>query len=179
MKLVILDRDGVINFDSPDYIKSPQEWQAIPNSLEAIAQLKQAGFTVAVASNQSGIARGFYDHDILAAIHDKMQQQLFTLGTQVDSIHYCPHLPDHGCDCRKPKPGLLQEIATHYQADLTKSTFIGDRASDIQAAANAGSKAILVATAYSDQSNKLSEIDYPYEKFENLQAAADYLCQFD
>lgn len=178
MKLIILDRDGVINHDSPHYIKSPDEWHPLPNSLDAIAQLKQAGFTVAVASNQSGIARGYYTHDILNAIHDKMQGLLSQVNAQVDSIHYCPHLPAAACDCRKPMPGLLHEIGKRYQVDLNNVPFVGDRASDIQTASQVGAKAIWVATGYSDESEKLAKLSYPFEKFDDLSAVAAHLCAY-
>src|SRR3990167_9545563 len=103
--LIILDRDGVINFDSEFYIKSPAEWVPIPGSLEAIAKLKQAGFKIVIATNQSGIGRGFYTHEILAEIHDKMNNLLAELGVTLDGIFYCPHHPDEHCNCRKPEPG--------------------------------------------------------------------------
>ena len=111
MKLIILDRDGVINEDSDDYIKSPAEWRPLPGSLEAILKLKNAGYRVVVASNQSGLARGLFDYDTLFAIHDKMTRMLADIGTHVDGIFFCPHGPDDGCRCRKPDTGLLDDIA--------------------------------------------------------------------
>ena len=146
MKLVILDRDGVINYDSPHFIKSPQEWQPIPGSLEAIAQLNQAGYSVAIASNQSGLGRGLFDESTLTAIHHKLQTALARLGGHIDFIAYCPHLPDTGCECRKPNPGLLQQIATHFKIDLKGIPFVGDSLKDLQAAENAGCNGILVMT---------------------------------
>lgn len=133
-KLVILDRDGVINYDSIHYIRSPEDWRPILGSLEAIARLKKAGFRVAVATNQSGIGRGYYTEATLAAIHQKMQEALSMFGVQIDVIFYCPHLPSEECACRKPKPGLLQKIAAHFQCGLTQIPFIGDNASDVEAA---------------------------------------------
>lgn len=148
MKLIILDRDGVINYDSPHYIKTPEEWHAIPGSLEAIAQLKQAGFTVAVASNQSGVSRQLYDEAMLETIHAKMQAALGQWGTRIDKIVYCPHLPDAGCECRKPKPGLLNTIATHFACDLTRVPFVGDRVSDVLAAKAVNASPFLLETGY-------------------------------
>ena len=146
MKLVILDRDGVINFDSVHFIKSPAEWKAIPGSVEAIARLTQAGYRVVVASNQSGIARGLFDMDTLNAIHDKMQRAVKTAGGRIDAIFYCPHSADSTCDCRKPKPGMLQTIAAHYGADLTQCWFVGDSLGDLQAAQTVDSQPVLVKT---------------------------------
>ncbi len=133
-KLIILDRDGVINYDSPDYIKSPNEWIPIPRSLEAIAKLNKAGFRVAVATNQSGIGRGYYTEETLTAIHQKMQDLLAKKKGHIDAIFYCPHLPTDNCECRKPKPGLLHKIAEHFQCSLEKIPFIGDSKCDVEAA---------------------------------------------
>lgn len=133
-KLIILDRDGVINYDSPHYIKSPEEWIAIPGSLEAIVKLNQASYTVTVATNQAGVGRGLYTETTLQAIHAKMQNAVAALGGRIDSIFYCPHSPNDNCPCRKPKPGLLQQIAQHYQISLKNIPFIGDKISDMQAA---------------------------------------------
>jgi D-glycero-D-manno-heptose 1,7-bisphosphate phosphatase len=146
MKLIILDRDGVINFDSPNYIRSPDEWIPIPGSLESIALLNQEGYLVSVATNQSGIARGVYDVATLDAIHQKMQQALKVLGGHIDSIFYCPHAPEDNCECRKPKPGLFLQIAQYYQLDLTNVPAVGDSLRDIQAAQAVACNAILVLT---------------------------------
>jgi len=146
MKLIILDRDGVINFDSTQYIKSPAEWLPIPGSLEAIAKLCQAGWLVTVATNQSGIARGLYTHEILAAIHAKMQTLVMGAGGKIDTIFYCPHHPDENCDCRKPRPGLLKQIAEHYDIELTNIPFVGDKLSDVEAGVAVGCKPLLVET---------------------------------
>jgi D-glycero-D-manno-heptose 1,7-bisphosphate phosphatase len=146
MKLIILDRDGVINEDSDAYIKSPEEFIPLPGSLEAIARLKQAGYTIAVATNQSGIARGFYDENTLAAMHEKLAQLLDQCGGRVDYIAYCPHGPDDDCACRKPLPGLLYEIRDHFKIDLTDVPMIGDSLRDIQAARKVGGYPILVKT---------------------------------
>jgi D-glycero-D-manno-heptose 1,7-bisphosphate phosphatase len=146
MKLIILDRDGVINFDSPNYIKSPDEWIPIPGSLESIARLNQEGYCVSVATNQSGIARGFYDVASLDAIHHKMQEALKVLGGHIDTIFYCPHAPEANCECRKPKPGMFLQIAKYYQCDLINVPAVGDSLRDIQAAQAVECEAILVLT---------------------------------
>lgn len=146
MKLLILDRDGVINQDSDDYIKSVQEWIPIPGSIEAIAQLSKAGWTVAVATNQSGIARGYYDIATLEAMHTRLRELVAGQGGEVGLIVCCPHGPDEGCDCRKPRPGMLQTIAHHYGVDLTGIWFIGDSKGDLQAALAVASQPVLVKT---------------------------------
>lgn len=146
MKLIILDRDGVINHDSPNYIKTPAEWIAIPGSLAAIAQLNRAGYQVVIATNQSGLARGLYNEVMLQQIHQKMFDELAQYGGVIDHIFYCPHGPDDHCACRKPKPGLLHQIAAHYQIDLTGVPFVGDSMRDIEAARAAACQPILVCT---------------------------------
>ena len=117
-KYILLDRDGVINYDCDDYIKSPEEWIPIENSLEAISLLNNSGFKVIVISNQSGIARGFYSIETLNAMHNKMQQLLAEKGGEIEAIYFCPHLPDAGCECRKPKTGLLEFFSQEYQISL-------------------------------------------------------------
>ncbi|TAM09741.1 MAG: D-glycero-beta-D-manno-heptose 1,7-bisphosphate 7-phosphatase [Nevskiaceae bacterium] len=146
MKLVILDRDGVINEDSPDYIKSPDEWRAIPGSLDAIARLKQAGYTVCVATNQSGIARGLFDYDALSAIHDRMQAALAEIGARVDAVEFAPDHPDNPTPLRKPAPGMLLDIAARLQTSLEGVPVVGDSLRDIEAARAAGARPILVLT---------------------------------
>lgn len=146
MKLLILDRDGVINEDSDAYIKSVAEWIPIPGSIEAIAQLSKAGWTVAVATNQSGIARGYYDLATLEAMHARLRELVAQQGGEVGLIVYCPHGPDDGCDCRKPKPGMLQTIARHYQVDPSGIWFVGDSGSDLKAALAVDSQPVLVKT---------------------------------
>ncbi|EKD75279.1 MAG: D,D-heptose 1,7-bisphosphate phosphatase (D-glycero-D-manno-heptose 1,7-bisphosphate phosphatase) [uncultured bacterium] len=146
MKLVILDRDGVVNYDSEHYIKSPEEWIPIPGSLEAIATLNRKGYTVTIATNQSGIGRGFYNEMQLDAIHQKMQTILKVHQGRIDRVFYCPHLPTQACNCRKPAPGLLQQIAAHYQCDLNAVPFVGDSLRDIRAACAVGCQPVLVRT---------------------------------
>ncbi|MFQ6687065.1 D-glycero-beta-D-manno-heptose 1,7-bisphosphate 7-phosphatase, partial [Bordetella pertussis] len=118
MKLIILDRDGVVNQDSDAFVKSPDEWIALPGSLQAIARLTQADWTVVLATNQSGLARGLFDTATLNAIHDKMHRALAQMGGVVDAIFMCPHGPDDGCACRKPLPGMYRDIARRYDVDL-------------------------------------------------------------
>ena len=146
LKLLILDRDGVINYDSDAYIKSVEEWIPLPGSIEAIAQLSKAGWTVAIATNQSGIARGYYDIATLDAMHNRLRALVADQGGEVGLIVYCPHGPDEGCACRKPKPGMLQTIANHYGADLAQCWFVGDSLGDLQAAQAVDSQPVLVKT---------------------------------
>ena len=146
MKLVILDRDGVINFDSEHFIKSPAEWKALPGSLEAIAKLTQAGFKVVVASNQSGIGRGLFDMDTLNAMHDKMHRGVQAAGGRIDAIFYCPHSADSNCTCRKPKPGMLERIGKCFNVNLNGIPAVGDSLRDLIAAAAVGAQPILVLT---------------------------------
>ncbi len=155
MKLIILDRDGVINEDSDDYIKSPDEWIPIPGSLEAIALLNHAGYAVAVASNQSGIARGYFSLETLAAMNVKMNDMLSQVGGRVDAMFFCPHGPADGCDCRKPRPGLLTEIGNRFQSSLGNVLFVGDNINDVKAAQAAGAKPVLVKTGKGEQTAKM------------------------
>ncbi len=143
-QLVILDRDGVINQDSDDYIKSPAEWILIPGSIEAIARLNHAGFRVAIATNQSGLARGLLTITALNAIHQRLREQLELYGGRIELIAFCPHGPEENCSCRKPRPGLLLEIAARLGVDLNGVPYIGDSLSDIQAALAAGAQPWLV-----------------------------------
>jgi D-glycero-D-manno-heptose 1,7-bisphosphate phosphatase len=146
MKLVILDRDGVINFDSPGYIKSPDEWKAIPGSLDAIARLTQAGYHVAVATNQSGVGRGLFEMATLNAIHDKMHRAVGQVGGRIDAIFFCPHAQDANCSCRKPRAGLYEEIGRRFDTSLKGVPCIGDSLRDLDAAAAVGGLPMLVLT---------------------------------
>ena len=146
MKLLILDRDGVINYDSDAYIKSVAEWIPLPGSIEAIAQLSKAGWTVAIATNQSGIARGYYDIATLEAMHARLRALVAEQGGEVGLVVYCPHGPDEGCDCRKPKPGMLKIIAEHYKVPLAGIWFVGDSLGDLEAAKAVDSQPVLVKT---------------------------------
>jgi len=142
--LVSLDRDGVINHDSAAFIKNEDEWQPIPGSLDAIAALTKAGFTLAVASNQSGLARGLFDQQALDAMHAKMLRLIHDAGGRISRIVFCPHGPDDACDCRKPKPGLLEQLARHFDTSLEGVAVVGDSLRDLQAAAAVGARPILV-----------------------------------
>lgn len=144
--LVILDRDGVINRDSDVFVKNADEWQPLPGSIEAIAALTAAGFTLAVASNQSGIARGLFDQAALDTMHHKMLQLVDAAGGRINKIVICPHGPDDACDCRKPKPGLFEQLARYFETSLAGVPAIGDALRDLEAAAAAGASPILVRT---------------------------------
>lgn len=167
MNLIILDRDGVINYDSPEYIKSPAEWVPIPGSLQAIADLNRAGYQIAVATNQSGIARGLYDIATLAAIHARMCSELAALGGSIAKIAYCPHHPQDLCACRKPKPGLLLQIAEHFGCSLHNVPFIGDQLTDVAAAQHVDAQAILITRgkAPSDNEHLIDVPQYPNLSF--------------
>lgn len=175
VKLIILDRDGVINQDSDAYIKSPGEWLPIPGSLEAIAKLNHAGYTVAVATNQSGLSRGYFDLKTLSAMHRKMEDLLSEHGGQIDAVVYCPHGPKDGCDCRKPMPGMLHDIGERFQVNMKKVFFIGDTISDMKAAAAAGVKPILVRTGKGEKTELiLDENNFSHiPVHNNLLAAVD------
>ena len=144
MKLIILDRDGVINEDSDHYIKSPDEWKPIPGSLDAIAALNRAGFRVVVATNQSGVGRGLFDMAMLNAIHARMHKAVVAAGGRIDAVFYCPHAADSHCACRKPQAGMLLEIAERFDVSLTGVPAIGDSLRDLQAALAVGAQPILV-----------------------------------
>ena len=146
MKLIVLDRDGVINEDSPDFVKSTQEWRPLPGSLEAIARLSHAGWCVVVATNQSGIGRGLFDFGALFAMHDKMSRMLAEVGGRIDGVFFCPHTPEDNCDCRKPKTGLFEDIARRFQVDLANVPAVGDSIRDVRSARDAGAQPILVRT---------------------------------
>jgi D-glycero-D-manno-heptose 1,7-bisphosphate phosphatase len=175
MKLIILDRDGVINEDSDGYIKSPEEWLPIPGSLEAIARLTRAGYRVAVATNQSGVARGLFDMDTLQRIHDKMRRAVAAAGGEIAAIFFCPHGPDEVCGCRKPQPGLLREIAAHFNMNLGGVPAVGDSLRDIQAAQAVGAKPILVRTGNGESTVKRGEGLAGVDIYADLAAAVDAL----
>ena len=172
-RLVIIDRDGVINEDSVDYIKSVAEWRPIPGSLEAIALLSQAGWSVAVVTNQSGVARGLFDEATLAAIHRHMNDRVRAAGGALAGIYYCPHLPDAGCECRKPRPGMLRALERELGISVRGAPFVGDRLSDIDAAQAVGAKPILVRTGAGAATEALLGGRVPV--FDDLQAVAENL----
>lgn len=180
MSLIILDRDGVINIDSDAYIKNADEWIAIDGSLEAIAKLSKAGYTVAVATNQSGIARGLFDLDDLEAMHEKLQTGVAALGGHVAGIFYCPHGPDENCDCRKPKIGLLTAIENELQLPVAGAPFVGDSLKDLQAGLAKKCIPYLVKTGKGEktfsQLDQLStEQQQAVKTFADLSAVADHL----
>ena len=177
MKLVILDRDGVINFDSDQFIKSPEEWKPIPGSLAAIARLNQEGYRVVVATNQSGIGRGLFGMDTLNAIHDKMLKAAAQAGARIDAVFFCPHTNSDNCNCRKPKSGLLHEIATRYNTDLAGVPVIGDALRDLQAASAAGAQPILVMTGKGVKTAGDPALPPDTPIFDNLAAAVEHLTQ--
>ena len=146
MSLVILDRDGVINHDSDDYIKSPDEWQPLPGSLEAIARLCRADYTVVVATNQAGVGRGLFSLEMLTRIHRKMASSIRDKGGRLDSVFFCPHSPADQCGCRKPKPGMLLEISDRLSIGLSGVPVVGDSLRDLEAAAAAGAMPVMVKT---------------------------------
>lgn len=172
-RLVILDRDGVINHDSDDFIRSPAEWVPIDGSLEGIALLARHGFTVAVATNQSGIGRGLYDRRALAAIHRKMRDAVSRAGGSIDRIVYCPHRPDAGCECRKPAAGLLRKLARHYDVTLEGVPAIGDTERDVEAARAVGARPVLVLTGNGPVTRTaLADKHVELETYDDLRAAA-------
>jgi len=171
---VLLDRDGVINHDSDDYIKSAEEWRPIAGSLEAIALLNKHNYKVVVITNQSGLSRGYYNEATLAEIHHKMCQLTVEKGGTIEAIFYCPHGPDDNCNCRKPKPGLLNKFAKDHNCSLSDTYFIGDKIGDIQAAEAAGAKPMLVKTGKGQATlNKNPDINSPI--FEDLYDAAKFI----
>ena len=173
-ELVILDRDGVINEDSPEYIKDADEWQPIPGSLEAIARLNAAGVKVAVATNQAGLARGLFDEFALARIHARMIEAVEDAGGRLEMIAFCPHHPDDRCDCRKPRPGLLHRIASDLGISLDGVPMIGDSAKDIEAALAAGARPMLVLTGKGEKERRrIDEESVPV--FADLAEAVDHL----
>jgi len=172
-RLILLDRDGVINFDSPDYIKSAAEWHPIPGSLEAIAALRSHGFMVGVCTNQAGIARGRLSLADLEAIHARMDLALRALHTRLDGLRYCPHGPDDGCRCRKPQPGMLLEMMRERACTAQHTIFVGDSMRDIEAANAAGCRSILVRTGNGRQTEAAaSERGMLVEVFDDLAAFA-------
>jgi D-glycero-D-manno-heptose 1,7-bisphosphate phosphatase len=175
MNLIILDRDGVINFDSPQHIKSADEWKPIPGSLEAIARLTQSGYRIVIATNQSGIGRGLFDMDDLNAIHEKMLKAISALGGHIDAIFYCPHPADSDCRCRKPKPGMFHDISARFNADLTDVPAVGDSMRDLEAAKAVGCQPILVLTGKGEHTSKENDLPSGTLKFSNLSAAVDFI----
>ncbi len=175
MKLVILDRDGVINHDSDAFIKSPDEWIPIPGSLEAIARLNQAGYRVVVATNQSGIARGLFNMATLNAIHQKMHQAAHLVGADIDAVFFCPHSADDNCDCRKPKPGMVQAIAERFDVSLKGVPNVGDSLRDLQSGYVLGCTPYLVLTGKGERTREKGGLPPGTTIHANLAAVVDHL----
>ncbi len=180
MKLIILDRDGVINEDSDNYIKSADEWLPIPGSIEAIVRLNKAGYTIAVATNQAGIARGLFSHFALDAMHEKMLRLVKDAGGKIETIVYCPHHPDDYCNCRKPQPGLIHQIEKILDTPAKGAWFVGDSLKDLQAAKTCECKPALVLTG-KGKSTFLSLGDHeslqPVSVYSSLKKFTDQLLQ--
>lgn len=175
MKLIILDRDGVINEDSDHYIKSPDEWKPIAGSLEAIALLNQSDYRVVVATNQSGVGRGLFDMQTLNAMHMKMRRLLALQGGHIDAIFYCPHPPEAQCHCRKPNAGMFEAIGRRFNVSLKNTPAVGDSARDILAAASVGCMPILVRTGKGEKTFTNGDLPVGTRVFSNLWQAAQAL----
>lgn len=180
-KLVVLDRDGVINEDSDDYIRSLDEWRPVPGSIEAIAALSRAGYRIAVATNQSGLARGYFDEYALARMHAYMNELVEEAGGSIDVVAWCPHGPAEGCDCRKPRPGLLDQIADTLGIPVSGAWLVGDTVKDIEVGRARDCRPILVRSGKGRASEKtLHEAgDTAVPVFDDLRAAAEWILQQD
>lgn len=179
MKLIILDRDGVINHDSDEFIKSPAEWIPIPGSMEAIARLNRAGYRVVVASNQSGIARGLFNMPTLNAIHQKLHGAAQVAGADIDAIFFCPHAADDNCDCRKPKPGMFHNIAKRFDVSLKGVPNVGDSLRDLQAGFVVGCVPYLVLTGKGRRTQEKGGLPPGTTVFPDLAAVVDHLLSDD
>jgi len=179
MKLAILDRDGTINADSDEFVKSPEEWLPLPGALEAIAKLNHAGWHVVVASNQSGLGRGLFDMAALNAMHAKMNKLLAAAGGRVDAVFFCPHAPDEGCTCRKPAPGLFEQIGDRFGIELRGVPTVGDSLRDLQAGVAAGCEPHVVLTGKAAIYRGLGQLppEFPVGTWvhQDLQAFANFL----
>ncbi len=175
MKLVILDRDGTINEDSDLHVKSIAEWRPLEGSVEAIARLTQAGYRLVVATNQSGIARGLFDTATLVAIHDTLQHAAAHAGGRIDAFFFCPHAADSACACRKPKPGMLLEVARRFNVALPDVYMVGDARRDVEAAAAAGARPVLVLTGKGRKTFEEGGLPPGTEVFPDLAAFARHL----
>jgi D-glycero-D-manno-heptose 1,7-bisphosphate phosphatase len=173
MKLVILDRDGVINHDSPSYIKTPDEWRPIPGSLDAIARLTQADYRVVVATNQAGIGRGLFKMAALNAIHDKMHRAVGQAGGRIDAVFYCPHAQEANCGCRKPKAGMLEAIGKRFNMKLDGVPSIGDSLRDMQAAVAVGAQPMLVLTGKGAETRRDGGLPANTRVFSDLASAVE------
>lgn len=177
MKLIILDRDGVINHDRDDFVKSADEWIPLPESLEAIALLTQAGYTIAIATNQSGIGRKFFKMADLNAMHEKMHHLVNQVGGRIDGIWFCPHTNEDSCNCRKPKTGLIEDILERFGAHAAETILVGDSLRDLEAITRIGGKAILVTTGKGKKTLVAGDLPKGTHVFENLFSVAEYLTE--
>ena len=178
-KLIILDRDGVINEDSDNYIRSVDEWIPVPGSINAIVELSKAGYTIAVATNQSGLARGYFPESELDAMHNKMNALVDADGGNIESVLFCPHGPDDNCECRKPNPGMVKQLLTEHNVEASETWVVGDSLRDLQAGLNAGCKVALVKTGKGERTIKVIEEREPQLKsiplFKNLKEFSEQL----
>ena len=175
MKLVILDRDGTINHDSDHYIKSLDEWRPIKGAIEAIARLTQADYRVVVATNQSGISRGLFTTRVLFEMHDALQRAVMQAGGRIDAFFFCPHTEAANCQCRKPKPGMLLEVAQRFNVSLKDTYMVGDALKDVQAAVAAGAKPVLVLTGKGKKTRDEGRLPPGTLVFADLAAFAEHL----
>jgi D-glycero-D-manno-heptose 1,7-bisphosphate phosphatase len=175
MKLVILDRDGVINYESDAYIKAPGEWRPLPGSLDAIARLTQTGHHVVVATNQSGVGRGLFEMATLNAIHDKMHRAVAQAGGRIDAVFFCPHAPEANCGCRKPKAGLYEEIGRRFNTSLKAVPCVGDSQHDLEAAVAAGGLPVLVLTGNGEATRRGGKAPPGTRVYKNLAEAVKSL----
>ncbi|HET7763691.1 MAG TPA: D-glycero-beta-D-manno-heptose 1,7-bisphosphate 7-phosphatase [Burkholderiales bacterium] len=177
MKLVVLDRDGVINYDSDDFIKHPDEWRPIPGSLDAIARLTQSGWRVVVATNQSGVGRGLLDMATLNAIHAKMHRAVNQAGGRIEAVFYCPDTDESHSPCRKPNPGMFHAIAERFNVSLADAPSVGDSLRDLQAAAAVGARPILVLTGKGKKTRAAGNLPAATTVYPDLASVAQALCQ--
>ena len=175
LNLLILDRDGVINEDDPNYIKSPAEWIPVPGSLEAIGELTRAGWSLVVATNQSGVARGYYNVEMLNRIHSAMYKAVNEAGGHIDAVFFCPHAPEDQCTCRKPLPGMILDIVRRYNIQPAECIMVGDSLRDLECIANAGGKAILVRTGNGAKTEAAGKMPADTLVFNDLAAVARHL----
>ena len=179
MKIVILDRDGVINHDRDDFVKNSLEWVPLPKAAEAIALFSQAGWRVVVATNQSGIGRGLFDMHALNAVHEKMHHLISKAGGRIDAVFFCPHKPEAGCSCRKPAPGMVLEVAERFSVKPESLWLVGDSLRDLEAVAAVGGRAILVRTGKGRKTEAAGNLPAGTPVFDDLHAAAEWLISLE
>jgi D-glycero-D-manno-heptose 1,7-bisphosphate phosphatase len=175
MQILVLDRDGVINYDSDYYIKSPEEWIPIPGSIEAIARLTKRGVKIVVVTNQSGVNRGLYSEAMLTKIHEKMLNMIEAAGGKIEKIYYCPHRPEEKCYCRKPNPGMLEEVMRDFNSTKEELVYVGDSEKDYEAAKAAGCNFVLVRTSNGKQTEKALKDKAKIKVFDNLNQLTEFL----